>query len=372
LYYRFEETPLFVPPVYFTEPIQLFEEESGIFIHHALFDSASSQISYVIESDNISNELRFADHSAVPFIHATEGVHWLPAFTQTPAETRFDNHNIVLGKLNFSPVRSLDSIIELTFTDVFYRYPLPFREIDLRALFSRRPEQQRIPAGKYQLVLEGMALQGNVVVLVLHGLDEDGRRLETRVDATLAVETETGRVVVDGECRSINIGADVLFDITEVREQLVGIPVAQYRVIIHAAEFRVPRVTVSLDLNEIHDIQGQRLTSATGLVREAFMTRLAYKAYRMTRDEIRGFSEEVLADRALMRRYNPAGSPELPRYGMNIVSGKITENGRYIALVEEEWIAGRGEEISYMYNLHQVEAEWGLGGWVIVSNVVLE
>jgi hypothetical protein len=339
-----------------------------------VFDNAGSIIHYSFNSTGGTGELRFGDYTEHAFMQASEGIHPLPGMTVNPSEARFEEQNTVLGVLNFAPVRRLNSNIEITLNDLFYRFNMFEREIDMSALFARRPvEEQVFHIKDHELVLEGMAMQGNYIVLVLHGKGPDGRRVQTHIDATLTVHTGDSTVTLTGDSRANSEGCDVLFDTNPHRAALSGIPLSQYRLNIHAVEFKIPRFSVAIDLNETYPSPSRSMELADRHIRDAFHSRLQFKSYEVPRSAITGFSNELMNDRALMRLYTPIGTETVPMYATHIVSGLITPDGNnYIAVVEDEWISGIGPDMIYMRNTHHViMARTTGGGWVIVSDIIL-
>jgi hypothetical protein len=372
--YRFNQFPAFATPVYYNDPIEILEESGmELRINHAVFDNASSQIHYSFNSTGGTGELRFGDYTNSSFMQASEGVHPLVGMTVNPAEARFDRQNTVLGVLNLAPVRRLTSNIEITLNGLYYRFNMHQYEIDMPALFARRPEEQVFRVKDHQLVLEGIAMQGNNIVLVLYGKDDSDKRVETRIDATLTIQTSDGVIVLEGVNYAGSEGCDVLFDITPYRRRLSGIPLSQYRLNIQAVEFKIPPFTVNLDLNQCYESPTRSMELAERHVWESFYTRLQYKSYEITRAEVTGFSNEIMNDRSLMRFYTPVGAETVPMYATHIITGMITPDGNnYIAIVEDEWVSGEGGDMIYMRHTHQViMARTTGGGWVIVSDIIL-
>jgi hypothetical protein len=372
-FYRFEDLPTLVPEIYFLETIEVFKDGGMDFnIHSAVYDNASTSIFYTFNSEGGTGELRFGDYSDKPFMQVTESIYPLPAMTVNPTEARFDGQGLVLGKLTLAPVRNIRSTLEITFNDLFYHYPMDNKEVDMTTLFTRRPEEQKIRVGGNELILEGMAKQGDYIVLVLHGNDADGQRIETRINATLTVLTDDGLVVLHGVSRASREGCDLLFDTRPHRESLLGIPLSGYRLNIQSTAFRVPRFTVEMDLSNSRGIPDRRIGAAREFVLDAFYARLMYKSYELSRNEINGFDEDVLNDRALMRIYTPVGAAIRPMYAAHIIVDYITDDNKYIAIVEDEWIVGEGKDMTYMRHTHRIVAERVVGGtWVIISDEIM-
>jgi hypothetical protein len=209
-------------------------------------------------------------------------------------------------------------------------------------------------------------------VLVLHGKNERGQRLETRINASLTVETDDGVVVLEGISFANSEGSDVLFDIRGNFGRLFGIPLSQYRLTIHSVEYRIPGFTVPISLMQAVPEQDYFLEMAETFVRSAFMSRLDYKSQRISRNEIYGFSQELLNDRSLMRHYVPVGGESVPMYTAEVVSGVFTEDWLYIAVVEDEWVLGVGEGMTYLRNTHQVTAMRRPDNtWVIIRDEII-
>lgn len=371
-YYRFQKALTFAAPVYMNETIPLTENDGGLnlSIEKAVFSNTGTEIFYSMHWELGTGEIRFGGAGNKPVIEVREGIDVLTSYTKQPAEFRFETSNTILGQFTFAPVKSLNARVEVVFKDLYYFYKIPPIDINIRKLFERGEDNtQTLYAGGRRLVLEGMDTQGDYVVLTLHGETLSGERLETRVEAELRVDTEDGEIVIPGECFSVTEGSDLLFDISKERTRLHGLPISRYKLDISTVQYSVPKISIPLDLKTYQS--NAQPTSPAASVEDAFLTRLAYKSQTVIHEKITGFSEALLGNRALMRHYTPVTAAEPPRYAVKVINGFFTEPETYLAVVEEEWYVGSGDELTGFRRTHQITAEKQNNHWIIVDDKIV-
>jgi threonine dehydrogenase-like Zn-dependent dehydrogenase len=176
--------------------------------------------------------------------------------------------------MDFSPVRSLGGNLEIAL-DGLYRYYTVNRVISAGSLLGTRGANVPIElSGNHTVFVEGMAFQGNYVVVPLHGIhfseelelefDEDGEevaspaetvpkftetRVATAITATLfgtdsngQEQSLTGRAYYDFR------GTDLIFD-TRENADFMDIPHSRLQLRIETVAVRLPRLTLGLSLN---------------------------------------------------------------------------------------------------------------------------
>ena len=371
-YFRFEAPLVFTAPLYLNRPVTVFDESGfTIRLEQAEADNAGVDFLYTLQWEKDDSQIRFGE-GGVPSVELRDGSRYLPAFADKPVEYRYDDLNLSMGRVSFAPARQRNYPLEFVFKDLHYYYTLPTAKADLRKLFAYRENgPQELRAGQNTLVLEAMATQNEVAVLTLHSVDENGNRLLTRMDADLVIETARGDITVPGVCHYTAEGSDMVFDLSSVRAQIDQVPLSRYSLDIKGVLYSVPRLSVKIPPDAYSEYADERLYGISQSVHAAFLSRLAYKSFEIPFEEITGFSEELLADRALTRLYAPVAAGEGARYSAKVINGLIYK-GQYLAVVEEEWVVGEGEDIVFLSATHQIAAVKAQAEWTINKDGLLK
>ncbi|MDR1664809.1 MAG: hypothetical protein LBR83_07830 [Clostridiales bacterium] len=367
-YYHFENPPAFSTPVYITEPIQLLEGDLSLKIEAASFGSTGSEVAYSLSCNNPMGEIRFSDSKNGAPLSLREFSSQIQAFSATPSEVRFDEHDTIIGKMNFLPIRNQDDTVDVNFNNVFVQNTLNRSNINTQPLFRREREHVLNVAGR-KLVLEGMQQQGNYIVLVMHMEDAGGNRSESVIDAVLTVEHNGEQFQFPGVCYSSPQGTDVLFDISEHRERLFGVSVDNFSLSISSVEYNIPTVTATIDLSAVRPPTSEpRAITAERAVTAAFTSRLAYKS--MVSESFDGFSGDIENDRVMTRYYTPITAPasDTPMYAAKVINGVLLDDYTYLAVVEEDWVVGSGEDLEFFSRSHKIVAEYVMGRWMVTQD----
>ncbi|MCL1996509.1 MAG: hypothetical protein FWG63_09910 [Defluviitaleaceae bacterium] len=123
--------------------------------------------------------------------------------------------NRILGRIDFEPIGTGGIDLNLMFSNTFITYSIN-QSMNVQGLLANIIENQiRMPIGQNTLVLERLGRFGADFILVLHGMDYEGMRQETRIDATLHVTDSTGHSVsLNANVTSGPFGTDVMFPVT--------------------------------------------------------------------------------------------------------------------------------------------------------------
>jgi len=371
-YFILENGPEFPAAVYVNNPVPLVEGiEDRFLIVDAVFSNTGSEIVYMIRHDPARGSMTYRRED----IRMREGGRNPAANRLMSVHYDFPEHNRTLGRITFGPVRNLDMGVSLNFMDLFTSYPMPNRFLDLPALFRNSPEyEQVIPVGGYHLVLERMGIQGPFVIVVLHAHDENGRRVQTELVATLVIETSDGPVVIEGQnfFSERYVGTDLFFD-TRAHEVSV-IRAGDLQLEIEAIEIHLDEARVSFYLDEQDMQPASRRVDAERDIEGAFVSRLAYRAGILAFEGIRGFSADVLDNRAVMRHYSPVTVPmgeTRAMFDARVVAGAFVEDNVFLAVVEEEWMLEDEGVFSVIRDIHRVTARLTEGRWVVTGNHVI-
>ena len=378
-YFRLREDLAFPATVHVNTFVPLLEDIDDRFvIANAAFSNTGSEFVYLIRDDPI--------HGAVTFdkdtLRMREGARNPAANRPVPVEYAFPEHNRTLGRITFGPVRNLDTGAILNFRDVYVSYPMPDGFIDIPRLFRDTPEdEQRLSLSNYTLVLERMGTQGPFVILVFHAIDEYGQRVQTEIVADLIIYTDDDTspfgappIVIPGQnfFSAAAVGTDLFFDTREYGLDIIR--ASDLRLDVEAVQMRLTEAQVNLHLREYDFRMAPIRGAAEYAIKTAFASRLAYRSGQHGFAGIRGFSGEVLNNRAVMRHYTPVTVPDgntQAVFDVQVVAGSFAYADLFLAVVEEEWILYEHGIFSSTRNTHQVVAQLIEDNWVIVSNRVI-
>lgn len=349
---------------FINNPVQLVGAE-GFAVDSAAFSNTASEINFVRHVD-FDGDLAFVlrDGISTPVANNPELV-----------EFYFPEHNIVLGRQTFGPLRNLDTIATLTFNNLDISQPIPVQYINVGQLFRDSPEyEQDIELQDYTLRLERMGWMGNLVILVMHG-HRDGRRFATEIDTTLYIPMPGGWVLeVDGVSHSSPRGTDVVFSVpVEYFPDARAVLPTELSVAIYGVSMNRPTAELAIDLAQHQNTQSPARRAAEQYIEAAFVSRLAYKSQEIPFAYITGFDYTVINNRGLMRHYSPISRPDedIAKYGARVIASTFAEDGTLLAIVEEEWVTEYEGMFTVLNRLHQVEAIERGGMWIIVNNIVL-
>lgn len=379
--YRFTAPPIHDVPVFINRPVVVLggDETEGLVVRHAVFDSGSSKIHFSYAPNLQTHGLRLNPRTDdTPGISLRDMFSVMHPMTNEDAVVYFDEFGITIGAATFGPIFSLESNVEITFHDLTYFYPNPVVEVTPEELFGNNQWfPLPVEAGTFTINLEGMAQQGSNVVLTLHGLDENNRRVATDMDITLRVTLDDGGIIdMPGDVRvsapdTRRIGTDVIFSLRSHTAALRDVHVSQYELVIDWVAFDVPAVTATIRVSPFYNMQSMRRYSAELAVREAFVGLLSHKAGEISADGIIGLSPEMHRSDALFEIFAPTEFEGRAMYGATVSAGDMVSNYDYIAVVEVSWAAGEGADLMYFRETFKVTARSENAIWKIVDIVIL-
>lgn len=369
-YFTFGDEPVLPAIVHVNFQMPLIEDVGDRFvIADAVFSNTGSEIVYLSRLDPLLGAIVF-DWDG---LRMREGARTPFANRPTPTEFIFPEHNRMLGRITYGPVRNLEVGVFLNFSDVYVSYPVPRGFVDIPALFRDEEQyQQRIPLGSHTLVLERMGAQGPFVILVFHGLDEYGQRVQTEIVADLVIQTDSGPIVIRGQnfFSPREVGTDLFFDTRD--HGLDVIRASDMRLDVSAVQVRVAEATVNFYLEDHDQLPHPQREAVEEAIRNAFDTRLAYRSGIHGFPAISGFTSDVLNNQAVMRHYTPITVPGAEvMFDSHILAGAFAYENVFLAVVEEEWVLEYGGIFTSTRNTHQVIARLVEDSWVIVSNRVV-
>jgi hypothetical protein len=378
--YRVIGPVTFGSPAFVTQPVSLTpggDPRNGLRVSHAQFNNVESIIYYSFTGDfaGVGLRQRHRGRSETTFIHMRDNFGGLTVLTEPQAAAVFPHLDAFVGRATFGPLMSLNSRVHLNFRDLYYVYPYPPVDIPLRQLSGRDQDYPHtLYLGPYRLNLEAIDQQGHLLVLVIHGTDDSGHRLPTLVEASLDIDVGRGNSIqIPAEQVNVApIGTDIVFNLRNHLTDLQNVHIDRYTLVLHAVEFSVPEVEISIDLSYAVHQPSTRRETAIANIESAFLSRLSYMSGTIGLHSIVGFSPLLLQDETVMGFFEPRHLRQQPLYGVTVVAGDFIDNYTFLAVVESEWAAGRGNEMEFVRTLHHVIAVSHENIWSVVSDERIE
>ena len=371
--YRFLSPPVLTGGVYYSMPAsaaRVHADEAGLMVRHARFDNAMSLIHYSIDPSHEGSGLRLA---GAPQISMRDMMGAMNLRTHEPALHYFDEFGLYMGVAAFAPATSLDGTAFVTFRDAVYRYVRPSADVDVTPaeLFDRNQlefDPHSMPLGDYTLNLEAMSQQHSLVVLVVHALDARGHRVRVEPRVSLRIEMDDGEYrLVEGEARSSRIGSDILFDLGPHLSAIRLIPLSRYSLQIEYVDFMLEAATVEIPLSTTFGQPSFRRDDAEASILETFTALLSYKSGEISREGVSGLSPEMRGCEELFGIFSTDSLFERPMYAASIATGDLVTNYDYVAVVEAQWVQGRGETLDFFHETFKVRARSSDGIWSVTD-----
>jgi hypothetical protein len=360
--------------VFITRPAYIAGDNpdgTGLMVRNAVFDSASSRINFSYVPDMLSAGFRMNRRSDEPLVrlHDLQNFTIVTPLTNHDAVVFFEEFNTYMGTASFGPILNLESNVELIFYDLIYFYPNPVVEVAPQDLFGNdQHDPFPVETGYFTLMLEGMMQQDMLIVLTLHGLDQNNRRQAADLDIALHVDTGAGVIVLPGYVRKSPRGSDVLFDIRPHFAALREVHIENYSLVIGWVEYEVPSVRIPIHVSQFFNMQTARRHSVQTAINEAFMSLLAYKSGEISRENIIGIPPQ-LAGEIFAQTPHIEGRP---MYAVSLSMGDMISNYDFLGIVEIEWTNGAsGADLIFYRETFQVTARSRDGIWAVVNIEVL-
>jgi len=214
-----------MPARYINKPIDISPEGSGLaFIDNAIFANTGSRVQlrfhntdnkqHIITEDTLVQMLD-GSYNVLPKkptygSFADDAEHLISAY---PAYAVFQD--IILARVDFDPVRCLSGNITLSVKGLSRLYPKSVINKCGELFDFRTKGAKTLRYDDFNLVIEGMQHQDDVIALVMHGEDiSTADRVEVKASVGLNGKDFLGNdVVIPGDCISGPAGTDVLFKV---------------------------------------------------------------------------------------------------------------------------------------------------------------
>ena len=210
------------PGRYITSPIVIETEIPGITIaiDSGTFSAATSSLSFSIGYANPNISLVFSQDTIVPSI----SMRHMGAIVPTASElslSHFSQDNIILGTMDFNPLRSLTGRVEIVFGQLYKRYDTDI-SIATNGMYTANDNRAReIQLSGHTINIHGINNRGNIFIMPLFGAerasaDEEAIRIATTLEVYLVGTNDQGRQFrVPGTVIYDARGTDVIFDASE-------------------------------------------------------------------------------------------------------------------------------------------------------------
>jgi|GEM_PF-2509227 len=175
---------------------------------------------------------------------------------QKPIFTRFDEFGVVLVRLDFAPVASLESALTLTASGMMNSLPIN-KTLGIEPLLNYLEYDEVLNLGQYDLVLEGMDYGPKTYMLVLHVEDKDAKadpeneaanRVEARLDSSISLAVPRGAIEVPGIVNTRPAGSNVRYDVTDYQPEFQEARVADISLVLRSIALKIDDVAMQIDL----------------------------------------------------------------------------------------------------------------------------
>jgi len=245
---------------YISEPVEIETGIPGIYmsIDHGIFSASGTSLNFSVRSDFDDAGLAFGSDRA-PIVLRQGGLS-VPPIGDDFGLSYFPESRLLLGSIDFVPLRTLIGRADIVFGDLYMRYGLDMRVNVSDIITTGARREMPINLGGHIVTIEGMMRQGGLFVMPMHGLQrvleyddeeqltENLVRIPTNIVVYLVGTDANGQEQrLEATVRYGRIGTDVLFDDRETGN-FEGIPSHMLHLEIQDILLYLPDIVVSIDL----------------------------------------------------------------------------------------------------------------------------
>ena len=225
-------------------------------IDHATFSAATSLLNFSISYANPDVSLVFSNSTVVPPVAMRHMGTTVPAMSTLQA-SHFPQDSIMLGAMDFNPLRSLTGRMDIVFGQMYKRYETNIL-IPTTGMFTAGDDRARtIELADHIITIHGMDNRGNTFVMPLFGAqraeeNEEAKRVPTTLEVNLVGMSDDahGRQIrIPGTVMYGARGTDVVFD-AAINEAILDIPRANLYLELESVSVQLPEFSVSIDLDD--------------------------------------------------------------------------------------------------------------------------
>ncbi len=356
-----------------SHPLKVLDDTEGLTVDitSADFSTSGSKIGFTMNWGDASPSLYLGKSAYKDPIVLQDRRGLVTKALPEPLQVQFDN--MIVGRVDFGPVKSVEEKVDLHFDNLYKRF-------ELNELFPTAPIVNNIEGnervtelGSYKFVLERLIRQEGNYILVMHSEENTGdtglpgKRVETIVEAQLAVVSPEGTVsFLDGTVHSGAQGTDVVFDTTEADDIFKKAPINSLMLKLDAVLIKMPTVSTTIDLAKLKTTKERN--SNLALLENIFMQRHEYKAGKIPYVKITGFTDELLNDPLLKSHYMPINKVNNADYSVQILTHTV-KDGLLYGLMGETF---KGDTMkTQMSLLHKIIAKPQGNGFMVLYDEII-
>ncbi len=382
-----------------------YNNDANLNLINAQFSPAHSSLDFLLETDLLSpftyviglgNEqervLLYEEGRRLRSIKSTEKVY------------EFKNKDTTLIKVDFNPVKSLNSKVQIIISEVYKKYNIDQIFGTRELLLKEIQDYHTIKLDTYDVQLEGMKRYDDKIVLVAHSVDLEyydrmyptveviqsknyydpikeepeevkidmtdpyANRVPVYIEATLLVHKSGEEPFeIKGEVRTAQQGTDVMFTDSRLRNTTS----ADYDLRIDNILFKIDDIDFELDLKKLDYNIDAQTTEYIEFIESSMINRLKYKSKEKVLTSITGFSDEVMNNNDIMTLYKPVDVISPARYDVTVDSYVYRDN-EFLAIVVEQWNGITKSGFEHINNIHEIQVENTGGKLEIVYDKVIE
>ncbi len=404
--YSFDGALKFQEAKFLNEPVTVASgDDWSLVIDNGYLSGSGSYFNYVLmyDSSDYSYDMGIDKDSSQVIV--SEGAKILLPLKSTHSQYKPPSGDLMMGRIDVSPVRDLVGTINFSFNNMSKQYPVNM-EVPMLSMYGEiradNPGSRVMSFDNYDVYFERMGKMGDKYVLVVHSEDVDymppepeatpqpspgaspepstsptpyvqgelDNRIETTFDINLVATLKSGeKIIIPGTSYSNRNGTDVIFDTAAEADRLKGLGASSFSVAINSVHFKLNEIKLPLDLSKLTDSLSKERQNAIDNITRAFSSRLDYKSGKYGSNNIFGFSEDVISNANIMNNYLPFNVSGQPSYNVQVVSYFL--NGSvWNAIVSEAWKGTIGGTETVMNKTHLVTVEVVNGKYVITDDVV--
>ncbi|MCL2576292.1 MAG: hypothetical protein FWE33_07635 [Defluviitaleaceae bacterium] len=310
----------------------------SVILNHAEFSASGSTIGLSIFQNMSDGGIVFAqqeDVSPISIYHRGASV---PPVNNVLHVLEFDD-GAKFARMDFGVLRTLHGDIEIVLDGLYRQYNLN-HTMSVTPLFT--PGASRVQtiqlADNYQLILEGMQRQGDLMVMPMHGINTTtGDRATTTISAyIIGMDTDGVTHRLSADVRYGAIGADVLFYL-EQNPAFSQIPVTQMQLEIEYALIKLPPTSHKINLRNAEYAPSERRQEIINALENHFVPQinrqndgLAPIAQVITMQEIGGIIRATVIERHLEVRSGRLHDTTM----FHMVEGRIQDERFVVSSIE--------------------------------------
>ncbi|MDR2183687.1 MAG: hypothetical protein LBE55_05890 [Clostridiales bacterium] len=252
-----------------------------ISIDSATFSAAASSLNFSISYANPDIGLVFGESAVAGPVGLRHMGMTVPAMGALQT-SHFPQEGILLGAIDFNPLRSLTGRVDVIFGHLYKHYETNITMPAMGMFTAGGNRERTIELADHIINIHGMDHRGHIFVMPLFGAPravggEEPQRVPTTMEVALVGIGEyphTQQIRVPGTVIYGPRGTDVIFDASE-NEGILGIPRNNLYLEFSSVSVRLPEVIVTIDLDELGFEPSSHAVNVKSAIESAFAREMA-------------------------------------------------------------------------------------------------